>query len=352
MADSFLIGKKSVGADSPCFIIAEAGVNHNGSIEIAKRLIDVAIEAGVDAVKFQTFKTENVILDNVEKASYQKVTTTGNENQSEMIQKLEIDKEFHVELLNYCSESNVIFLSTPYDSDSLQLLEELDISAFKIASTDTTNLLFLEEVAKCGKPIILSTGMCTLGEIEQAYKCLKDNGCKNISVLKCTSNYPTADNEVNLRAMSTLKKCFDSVIGFSDHTEGVGASPYAIALGAKIVEKHFTIDKSMAGPDHQASLSPVELKKWVDEIRKVEEILGSAAVGPTKSELENKISLQKCIVTQGGLNKNDIISRNNITSKRTGGVGIPASFLYKILGLRTSKPIATNKPLLWGDLND
>lgn len=350
MGKSFKIGNKTIGPNSPCFIIAEAGINHNGNIEIAKKLIDTAVKAEVDAVKFQTFKTENVILTDIEKAPYQKETTDCDENQTEMIKKLEIDKNFHEVLIDYCKKKNIIFLSTPYDKDSLQLLVELKVSAIKIASTDTTNFLFLEEVAKCKKPIILSTGMSTLAEIEQAYKCLRENGCEKIALLKCTSNYPTTNNEVNLRAMTTLENIFDAIIGFSDHTEGIGASPYAIAMGAKIVEKHFTVDKNMEGPDHQASLSPEELINWVKDIRTVEEILGNREIGPTKSERENRKSLQKCIVTNIRIKEGDIINRENITSKRTGGIGIPASDLYKILGLKVRKYCEKNQPIYWWDL--
>ncbi len=352
MIKSFSIGNRKIGSDYPCFIIAEAGVNHNGSLEIAKRLIDTAVEAEVDAVKFQTFKTEDVILTDIEKAPYQKGTTNATESQTEMLKKLETDEGFHVSLVEYCTEKNIIFLSTPYGEESLNLLMELDVPAIKIASTDTTNLLFLEQVGKKGKPVILSTGMCSLAEIEQAYRCLRENGCEQLALLKCTSNYPTDINEVNLRAMKTLENCFDAVIGFSDHTEGIGASPYAVAMGAKIVEKHFTLDKNMEGPDHQASLSPDELILWVEGIRRVEQMLGNREIFPTKSEKENKISLQKHLVANINIKEGDIINRENITSKRTGGKGIPASDLYKILGLKIRKYVARNQPIYWWYLEE
>lgn len=347
MIKSFSIGNRKIGSDYPCFIIAEAGVNHNGSLEIAKRLIDTAVEAEVDAVKFQTFKTENVILADIEKAPYQQGTTNATESQTEMLKKLETDEGFHVSLVEYCTEKNIIFLSTPYGEESLSLLMELDVPAIKIASTDTTNLLFLEKVAKSGKPVILSTGMCSLAEIEQAYRCLRKNGCEQLALLKCTSNYPTDISEVNLRAMKTLENCFDAVIGFSDHTEGIGASPYAVAMGAKIVEKHFTLDKNMGGPDHQASLSPYELILWVEEIRKVEQMLGSSEVFPTESEKETKKALQKCLVSKVDVIKGDIITRKNIAAKRTGGKGISALEFYNVQGLKSTCHILKNQPIYW-----
>ncbi len=345
MLNLISIGNKMIGDGCPCFIIAEAGVNHNGSMDLAKKLIDVAVEAGGDAVKFQTFKTENLILDDIEKASYQKCTTNAGESQTEMLKRLEMDKAFHVELFKYCEEKNILFLSTCYDEDSLNLLVELGVPAIKIASTDTTNLLFLEKVAKTGKPVILSTGMCSLSEIEQAYQCLKGNGSKELALLKCTSNYPTDPNEVNLRAMGTLKQSFNAIIGFSDHTEGVGASPYAVAMGANIVEKHFTLDKNLEGPDHQASLSPDELILWVKEIRKVEEMLGDSEITPTASERETKKALQKCLVSKGNLKKGDTITRDNITAKRTGGRGVSALDFYNVLGATLICDLPQNSPI-------
>lgn len=352
MSKSIRIGNKVIGEGHPCFIIAEAGVNHNGSLDLAKQLIDVAEEAGVDAVKFQTFKTEDLILSGIEKATYQKGTTNASETQTEMLKKLEIDKSFHVELVKYCEEKRVTFLSTCYEKGSLNLLMELGLPAIKIASTDTTNLQFLEQVAKTGKPVILSTGMSSQSEIEQAYRCLKENGCKELALLKCTSNYPTDPKEVNLRAMGTLKQSFNAIIGFSDHTEGLGASPYAVAMGAKIIEKHFTLDKNLEGPDHQASLSPDELILWVKEIRKVEQMLGNKEILPTKSEKETQKALQKCLVSNVDLKKGDTIARTNIAAKRTGGRGISASELYNVLGLELTRDISQNQPIDWSYLEE
>ncbi len=345
MVRSFYIGNKTVGVGSPCFIIAEAGVNHNGKLEVAKQLIDAAVKAGVDAVKFQTYITEDLILEDIEKAKYQKVTTDAGESQAEMLKRLEINKDFHVELIEYCKERNILFLSTCYEEKSLNLLMELNVPVIKIASTDTTNLLFLEKVAKTGKPVILSTGMCSLLEIEKAVDCLKENGCNGLALLKCTSNYPTEWREVNLRAMQTMQVTFDALIGFSDHTEGIGASPYAVAMGAVILEKHFTLDKTLEGPDHQASLSPGELVLWVSEIRKVEAMLGTREIVLTESEKETKKSMQKHLVLKKNLKKGDVLSRENMTAKRTGGKGISALEFYNVLGKKITCDLIENNPI-------
>lgn len=346
----FQIAEKIVGDSHDCFIIAEAGVNHNGSLKIAKQLIEVAASSGANAVKFQTFQVKNLILENVEKAPYQTRTTDKHDSQMNMLKKLQIDEDFHVELIQHCKRNNILFLSTPYDEQSLNMLIKLEVPAIKIASTDATNILFLEKVAKTNKPVILSTGMCDISEVEAAYRCLRDNGCKDLALLKCTSDYPTDTAEVNLKAMITLAKIFDAVIGFSDHTHGIGASPYAVALGAKIVEKHFTLDKKLPGPDHEASLSPEELKKWVHEIRKVEIMLGSAEVFPTKSEQMNKRILQKNLVSKIEMEKGTVLSHNNLIAKRTGGIGIPALYIYEVLGLRSVKKIKKDQPIHWSML--
>ena len=350
MPPSIRIGSSVIGDSDRCFIIAEAGVNHNGSLNFAKKLIDAAADAGACAVKFQTYKTDSLIIDDIEKATYQKVTTKLTESQTEMLKRLEIDRDFHKELIEHCNKKNIMFLSTCYDQESLELLAGFDVPAIKIASTDTTNLLFLEQIAKKAMPVILSTGMCSESEIEQAYNCLKENGCADLIMLKCTSSYPTKSSDVNLKAMLTLNKKFDAIIGFSDHTEGVGASPYAVALGAKVVEKHFTLDKNLPGPDHQASLSPDELALWVQEIRKVEQMLGRDEILPTEGEKETKRSLQKCLVSRTNLGVGDRITRDKLAAKRTGGAGISALELYKVLGKKVQNSIEVNRPISWKDL--
>ncbi|MBI4309034.1 MAG: N-acetylneuraminate synthase [Candidatus Omnitrophica bacterium] len=345
-----VIGGRKVGEGQPCFIIAEAGVNHNGRLDLAKRLIDAAAQAGVDAVKFQTFDTEEVIIEGVAKAPYQKKTTAAGESQTAMLKRLEIDKAFHLRLIKYCRQKNIIFLSTCSGESSLNLLVELDLPVLKIASMDIANPMFLEKVAQKGKPVILSTGMSLLAEVEQAYQCLKGNGCKEMAILKCTSNYPTSPGEVHLRGLQALQERFNAVIGFSDHTQGLGASPYAVAMGAKIVEKHFTLDKGMEGPDHKASLSPDELTLWVKEIRRVEQMLGSKEIQPTQSEKETSKAMRRSLVPRVDLKKGDIITRKNIAAKRTGGAGISALEFYKVLGLEAACDVPRDKPIQWSYL--
>lgn len=343
--------QRKIGDEYPCFLIAEAGVNHNGSLDLAKRLIDEAKRAGADAVKFQTFKTEELILEGMAKAPYQQRTTDQQETQTDMLRRLEIDRPFHEALMAHCQEQDILFLSTCYDRPSLDLLQELQIPLLKIASTDTTNVLFLEEIARTQKPVILSTGMCTEEEIQQAHDVLVQNGCPSLAILKCTTNYPTQDAEVNLRGMLTLMARFNVIIGFSDHTPGVGASVYAAAMGAKIIEKHFTLDKNLPGPDHQASLNPQELKAWVDEIRRVEVLLGSAKLGPTESEVLNKKAMQKHLVTRVPIKKGAIITRDMLRAKRTSGQGIGARFAFEVIGSKAVNDLSQESILMWEDIN-
>ena len=349
--NTFKIGERMIGGNSPVYLIAEAGVNHNGDLNLAKKLIDAAAESGADAVKFQSYVVSELILPEVEKADYQKAADKDSANQTEMLERLRIDEAFHHALIARCREKKITFLSTPYDIPSLELLLSLDVPAVKIASTDTTNLLFLEQAGRSKKPVILSTGMSSLQEIRQAIGCLRDNGCADLAVLKCTSSYPTQLPDVNLKEITTFRSYFDAVIGFSDHTPGVGASPYAAALGAKIVEKHFTLDKSLPGPDHPASLDPLELNAWVRAIRDVELMLGHSEIEPAPVELINKKSLQKNLVARTDIPSGTVLSRSNLAAKRTNGRGIPASAFYEALGKRVRIPIPTNQPLEWTDLS-
>lgn len=346
------IAGKVLSDTNPVFLIAEAGVNHNGDINIAKSMVDNACKARVDAIKFQTFRVSDLILEHVEKAPYQKTTTGSSQLQSQMLEKLQIDEQFHKEVIRYCEEKGVIFLSTPYDEASLDLLLKLNVPAIKIAATDATNLLFLEKVAKCQKPVILSTGMCFMSEIEAAYSCLRENGCREIALLKCTSNYPTSINEVNLKGINSLRNSYSAVIGFSDHTPGIGASPYAVVMGARIIEKHFTLDKTMEGPDHKASLSLEELIQWVHEIRRVEEMMGGREIIPTKSEKENRLFMQKNLVARINMKPGTIITRNNIVAKRTGGAGIPAIKGLDLIGAKTTCEIKKDDIIKWSYISE
>lgn len=339
--DRIKIADKTISKDSPVFIIAEAGVNHNGDISVAKKLIDIASDAGADAVKFQAFKTENLILKEVEKAPYQKNTTSAEEKQYEMLKKLEITKDQNNELIEYCKTRNIIFLTTPFDEGSLEELEELNLPAYKIASTDTTNLPFLKKIAKKGKPMILSTGMSYLSEVRMA---LKEIYCynKDVILLQCTANYPIRDEEANLNVLNTYMQHFDILTGYSDHSVGLGASPYAVPMGAKVVEKHFTHDKSQEGPDHTASLSPDELIQYVKEVRKVEKYLGSYEKTPSYDESKTRKSLQKCLVASKKILKGEEINEDNIVAKRTGGKGISPIYYRSLLGRKASREYNEN----------
>lgn len=329
------IFNKEISENSKTFIIAEAGVNHNGSMEIAKKLVDVAVEAGVDAVKFQTFKTNKLILNNIEKAPYQKNTTNASENQYEMLKRLEVSKEQNKELMMYCKEKGILFLSTPFEKDSLDELDELGVPAFKIAATDLTNIQFLRQVASKGKPIILSAGMCYLEEVKMALEAIEKIN-KDVIVLQCTANYPIQDEEANIKVVQTLRNEFDILVGYSDHSQGVGASPYAVALGAKVIEKHFTLDRNMEGPDHKASVTPDELKRLVQDIRRVEKYLGDGVKMPTSSEQMTRKSLQKCLVAAKDIQEGEQFTNENVVAKRTGGQGISALYFDEVIG-KTAK---------------
>lgn len=303
------------------YIIAEAGVNHNGSLDLAKKMIDVAADAGVDAVKFQTFKAEKVISRYAPKAEYQKKTTIADESQLEMAKKLELDEVAHEELLICCRSRNIQFLSTPFDLESIDLLNKLGLEIFKIPSGEITNLPYLRKIGALKRKIILSTGMANLGEIEDALDVLIRAGTKlkDITVFHCNTEYPTPMHDVNLRAMQTIKYAFPGIrVGYSDHTEGIEVSVAAVAMGATIIEKHFTLDKSLAGPDHKASLAPNELRTMVQAIRNIEKALGNGIKKHSPSELKNKSIARKSIVTARNICKGELFTEENLTVKRPG----------------------------------
>jgi len=301
------------------FIIAEAGVNHNGSVELAKKLIDVAVEAGVDAVKFQTFKTENLVSKRAQKANYQKENMNDGENsQFSMLKKLELDVETHTELIEYCNSKKIMFLSTPFDLDSIDLLNELKLPIFKIPSGEITNLPYLRKIGALEKQVVLSTGMADIGEIEDALDVVTKAGTKkeNIIVLHANTMYPTPMEDVNLRAMQTIGTTFDVAYGYSDHTLGIEVDIAAVAMGATCIEKHFTLDNTMEGPDHKASLEPHELISMVKAIRNIEIALGSSVKKPSKSEIPNIAVARKSIVASKTINIGEILTEENITIKR------------------------------------
>lgn len=331
------IGDIVVSESSPTFIIAEAGVNHGGNIEVAKQLVDVAKYVGAHAVKFQAFRTENLILSKVEKAPYQKNTTDRAESQFEMLKKLELRKSHYVELKDYCTSKDIIFLITPFDEGSLEELEEIGVLAYKVASTDTTNLPFLKKIAKTKKPVILSTGMCYMDEVSAALEEIYTYN-KDVILLQCTANYPIKDNEANLNVIHTYKQSFDIIVGYSDHSVGLGASPYAVALGAKVVEKHFTLDKLSEGPDHLASLDPKELKQFVEEVKRVEDFVSDDGIKkPAACEIQTRFSLQKCLVAAKKINKGEILEEDSLVAKRTGGKGISPIRYKELVGTKAIK---------------
>lgn len=313
------------------FIIAEAGVNHNGNIDLAKKMIDIASEYNIDAIKFQTFKTENLVSKNAKKANYQNNTTDKNESQFDMIKKLELDIETHKELIEYCKNKKIMFLSTPFDLESIDLLNDLGLEIFKIPSGEITNLPYLEKIGKLKKKVILSTGMSTLDEIENALNILRENGTKDITVLHCNTEYPTPMEDVNLNAMNTIKEKLDVEVGYSDHTLGIEVPIGAVSMGAKVIEKHFTLDKNMEGPDHKASLEPNELKQMVESIRNIEKAMGDGIKKPSKSEMKNMDVVRKSIVAIKKIKKGEIFTKENIYIKRPGN-GISPMKWYEILG--------------------
>jgi len=335
------IGKRKISPESPVFIIAEAGVNHNGDMSVAKELIDIAVSSGADAVKFQAFKTENLILEDVEKASYQKEITGSGESQFEMLKRLEVSKQQNRDLMEYCHEQGITFLTTPFDEESLDELDDLNLPAYKVASTDTTNLPFLRRIAQKGKPMFLSSGMSYFEEVRAALEEINTFN-KDVVLLQCTANYPIRDEEANLAVISTYITEFDMLVGYSDHSVGIGASPYAIPMGACVVEKHFTIDKLANGPDHSASLSPEELTLYVQQIRKVEKYMGTAEKAPSRDEEKTRLSLQKSLVALLPIKKGEAFTFENIVAKRTGGKGISPIRYKDLLNKKASQDYKPN----------
>lgn len=321
---------------SKIFIIAEAGVNHNGNMETAKRLVDAAALAGADAVKFQTFRAENLVCRNARKADYQMETTDQGESQFDMLKKLELTPGMHEQLINYCRQKEIMFLSTPFDVDSLHYLVERGIDRIKIPSGEITNYPFLREAGKTGKKVILSSGMSTFDEVRDAVKILEDNGSKEVIVLHCNTEYPTPYSDVNLKAILTLKDKLGIPVGYSDHTRGIEASIAAAALGASVIEKHFTLDKNMEGPDHKASLEPDELSAMVRAIRNIEAALGDGEKKPSKSEKKNIAIVRKSIVAKCSIKAGDVFTEENLTTKRPG-TGISPMHWNEMIGRKAKR---------------
>lgn len=344
------IDGKIIGNKAPVFLIAEVGVNHNGDLSIAKKLIDIAVEAKVDAIKFQTFITEKLILKSTPKVEYQKDYSKDDENFYDMVKKYELSKEEFENLKKYCSNKGLIFLSTPFDEMAVGWLEELNVPAYKIGSGDMNNFPLLDLICSKGKPILLSTGMATLNEVKESVNFIKSKGIEDIIIFQCTTNYPASYEEINLNVIDTYRRKFPNmIIGFSDHSIGIEASIGAVAKGVKVIEKHFTLDKNMKGPDHKASMNPEELIKWVETIRKIEIILGSYEKTPSKTELEIAKIARKSIVSLKDMEIGDFVKLEDISIKRPG-YGISPKEFNKVIGKRVKKKILKDTVICWEDL--
>jgi N,N'-diacetyllegionaminate synthase len=318
------------------FVIAEAGVNHNGSIDLAKKLVDAAADAGADCVKFQTFITKNITTKNAVKADYQKQLTDAGESQYDMLSNLELSFDEFVDLSRYCKCKNIEFMSTAFDFTSIDFLANLKISTWKIPSGDITNLPFLIKIAKLNKPVILSTGMSTIEEIKTAVRVLKDNGAGELTVLHCTTEYPTSFYDVNLNAMRTIQEEIGERVGYSDHTQGIEVPIAAVALGGVVIEKHLTLDRSMEGPDHKASIEPSEFKAMVAAIRNIELALGNGVKQPVESEKKNMSVARKSLVANKNIKAGEIFTEENLTVKRPGD-GISPMRWFEIIGKVASR---------------
>lgn len=316
-------------------IIAEAGVNHNGELDVAKRLIEVAAEAGADMVKFQTFSSDRLVTGSALKVDYQNQTTDAAESQRAMLKRLELTREMHEVLIKHCQQQGIAFFSTGFDTQSIDFLIELGIDCIKIPSGEITNLPYLHHIGGLGKPVILSTGMARLGEIEDALEVLETAGTPRgrVTVLHCNTEYPTPMSDVNLHAMGNIRAAFGVAVGYSDHTSGIEVAIAAVSLGASVIEKHFTLDRSLPGPDHQASLEPDELKAMVRAIHNIEQALGDGIKRPSASELKNKPIARKSLVAASVIRTGELFTAENVTTKRPG-TGISPMRWDEIIGVR------------------
>lgn len=317
-------------------VIAEAGVNHNGQFELAKKLVDVAKSAGADIVKFQTFKAENLVTKLAQRAEYQIENTKSNDNQFSMLKSLELKPEEYIQLQSYCNSIGIAFLSTPFDSDSIAFLKTLDMPFWKIPSGEITNYPYLRQLAQTGKPVVLSTGMSTLEEIQTAVALLKRFGTPEITLLHCNTEYPTPMEDVNLSAMATIAKATGLPVGYSDHTQGIEVPIAAVAMGAVVIEKHFTLDQTMEGPDHKASLSPQELTAMVSAMRHIEKAMGTGEKRPSASEEKNLPIARKSIVAKRAIAKGEAFTEENLTTKRPG-TGLSPMLWETVLGQRAAR---------------
>jgi N,N'-diacetyllegionaminate synthase len=336
------IGKKKVGNNSPCFIIAEAGVNHNGDVNLAKQLILKAKEVGADCVKFQTFKAEQVVTPKAPKATYQLKNTNPHESQIAMLKKLELSSQSYYELKQLCKKIDIVFMSTPYNYEDVEFLERLNVYAYKLPSISIVEPSFLEYVANKNKPMIVSTGMATLNEVSDGVRTIISSGNQKLIILHCTTNYPTSLSDANLRAMKTMGDELNVLFGYSDHTQEDVTCMTAVALGACVIEKHFTLDKSLPGPDQSSSYNPEQFKNFVKNVRNVELVLGSKIKKPSVAELKNIKGMRRSIVANKLIRKKTIIDQTMLTLKRPAS-GLKPKFLKKIIGKTTKRDILENE---------
>jgi len=345
------IERFQIGDTQPVFIIAEVGVNHNGDLELAKKLIREAARCGADCVKFQTFKAERVVLSSAPKAHYQLKTTSADESQLEMLKSLEMSMDAYTEIIKCCEEEGVLFISTPYNVEDVDFLDELGVSAFKLASIHVAEPWFARYVANKNKPIILSTGMATLSEVDSTVRAIKETGNNNLVLLQCTTNYPSNIEDSNLRSMKTMQDAFNVVTGYSDHTDDDTACIVSVALGAKVIEKHFTLDKSLPGPDQTTSANPVEFSRLVKNIRNAELSLGSSVKEPCEIEKINEKGMRRSIVAKCSIGIGVEITDDMIALKRPSS-GISPMYLDEIIGRKTLNAISQDDLIRWSDIGE
>ncbi len=347
--ENIKIGTRKIGKGMPCFIIAEAGVNHNGSLETAKRLVEKAVEAGVDSVKFQAFKSEDLVTESAEKALYQSENVGKESSHLKMLKKYELSLEEFKELREYCDKKGILFLTTPHTGGKVLDFVDKIVPAFKIGSGDLTNLPFLESIALKGKPIIVGTGMSSMEEVKQALGVIYATGNKKVVALHCTTSYPCQFEDVNLNAMKAMQKELGCLVGYSDHTLGITVPIMAAALGAAVIEKLFTLDKAMDGPDHKASLDPQKLKEMVKGIRNAEKALGKSEKKPVESEMEIMKAVRKSIVAATGIPRGTTVTKGLVCIKRPG-TGLGPAELKKVLGRKAGRNIKKDELIGLGDL--
>ena len=335
---SFKIADRPVGPAHSCFIIAEAGVNHNGSLEMARQLVDAAVQTGADAVKFQTFQAEQLVTPQAAKAEYQLSTTDADESQFEMLRRLELSPEAHLELMDHCRTKGILFMSSAFDEESADLLAQLGVALFKIPSGELTNLQLLAHIARYGKPMIVSTGMAYLSEVEEAVRCIQGCGNDEFALLHCVSNYPAQASDINLKAMTTMSAAFGVPVGYSDHTQGIEIAVAAVSLGACVIEKHLTLDQNLPGPDHKASLPPDQFGEMVQAIRSVELALGDGRKIPSQSEAAVAAVARKSLVAAHDIPAGGELTEEMVAVKRPG-TGLPPGLLPHLLGRTARRPI-------------